>query len=67
MQRGCGSIGQVVQAAGGEQAVNSDLFASILLACFDGLALQHITGQNFAVEDAYGVLTRMINVFLEHS
>jgi AcrR family transcriptional regulator len=67
LQGGRESIGQVVQAAGGEQATNPYLFASILLACFDGLALQHLADPDFAVEDAYGVLARMINAFLEHS
>jgi AcrR family transcriptional regulator len=60
------SIGQIVQAAGGGRAASPNLFAAILLACFDGLALQHLTDPDFDVEGAYGVLARMVSVFLEH-
>lgn len=61
------SIGQIVQAAGGERVARPNVFAAILLACFDGLALQHLTDPDFEVEDAYEVLARMVSVFLEHS
>ena len=65
LQGGRESIGRIVQTAGGEQMAHPDLFAAILLACFDGLALQHITDANFDVEGAYEVLARMINAFTE--
>ncbi len=60
------SIGQIVQTVGGEQAADPNLLAAILLACFDGLALQHLTDPDFDVKGAYGVLAHMVSVFLEH-
>jgi AcrR family transcriptional regulator len=59
-------IGHIVQAAGGERVADPHLLAAILLACFDGLALDHLTDPDFDVEGAYGVLARMVSVFLEH-
>ncbi|HEU5377634.1 MAG TPA: TetR/AcrR family transcriptional regulator [Ktedonobacteraceae bacterium] len=61
------SIGKIVQAAGGEQAADPHLLAAILLACFDGLALQYLTDPDFDVKGAYEVLSHMVSVFLEHS
>src|SRR5258708_2720494 len=66
LKRGRESIGQIVPTVRGEQAADPNLLAAILLACFDGLALQHLTDPDFDVKGAYGVLAHMVSVFLEH-
>ena len=66
LKEGRKSIGRTVRTAGGERAADPNLLAALLLACFDGLALQHLTDPDFDVEGAYGVLERMISVFLEY-
>jgi len=61
------SIGRTVRTAEGERVADPNLFAAVLLACFDGLALQHLADPDFDIEGAYEILRRIINVFLEYS
>lgn len=57
---GRAGIATLVSKALGEQASNPDAVAAVLLAAFDGLALQKIVDPAFDLEGAYRVLIRMI-------
>lgn len=52
-------ISEVVNKIAGDEAVDSSAIAAILLACFDGLALQKLADPNFDLEGAYNVLLQM--------
>ncbi len=58
-------IKHIVDAITDEQTCDADILASILLACIDGLALQHITEPDFNLERAYRLLSRMLKSLLE--
>lgn len=47
------------------QIEGSEALASILLACFDGLALQKIIDPTFDINKAYEILERIVEVYLK--
>lgn len=65
LTNGRAGISHVVHTAVGERSFEAHTLASILLACFDGLALQHLAEPDFAIESAYRLLSRMLNALLE--
>jgi AcrR family transcriptional regulator len=62
---GRSGISHVVHTAVGERSFDASTLASILLACFDGLALQRLAEPDFDIESAYRLLSRVLNSFLE--
>ena len=58
-------IGNVVRKAAGDKATDPSALAGVLLACFDGLALQKLVDPDFDIHAAYEVLTRMVTSLLE--
>jgi AcrR family transcriptional regulator len=49
----------------GQEIPNHDALAAVMLACFDGLALQKLADSDFDLESAYRVLDRMIGSVVE--
>src|SRR5215467_5463749 len=64
---GRSGISHVVHSAVGERSFDTGALASILLACFDGLALQRLAEPDFDIESAYRLLSRMLNCLVESS
>jgi len=62
---GRSGISNVVRAAAVTRSLDADTLAAILLACFDGLALQRLTEPDFDIESAYRLISRMVNTLLE--
>lgn len=60
-------IANVARLAGADKKADPDALAGILLACFDGLALQRIADPEFDLDGAYALLNRMIESFLQAS
>lgn len=58
-------IRHIVDAVADEQTFDANTLASVLLACIDGLALQHIAEPDFNIERAYQLLSRMVKSLLE--
>lgn len=52
-------IGQVVQRVVGDRSVDHGVVAAVLLACFDGLALQKLADPEFDLDGAYRILYQM--------
>lgn len=46
---------------------NASALAGILLACFDGLALQKIVDDEFDIEESYRLLIELIELYLSNS
>ena len=46
---------------------NASALASILLACFDGLALQKIVDDKFDIDDSYRLLIELLELYLSKS
>jgi hypothetical protein len=44
----------------GETPVSAEALAAVLLACFDGLALQQLLDPAVDLEGAYALLTQMV-------
>ncbi len=60
LDEGRRSIGATAAHVLGKTAVDSDVLASILLACFDGLALQKLMDPDIDLDAAYRALVRML-------
>ena len=65
LESGRSGISHIVDAVAGERSFDADTLASILLACIDGLALQHLAEPDFNIERAYSLLSRMVKSLLE--
>ena len=57
-------IGQVAQSVTQGHDIDVEALTAILLATFDGLALQHLVDPNFDIERAYRTLSKMIDALL---
>ena len=64
---GRSGISHVVHSAVGERSFDTSALASLLLACFDGLALQRLAEPDFDIESAYRLLSRMLNCLVSTS
>jgi AcrR family transcriptional regulator len=62
LERGRTGIASFLSELGDPRAARP--LASVLLACFDGLALQHLIEPDFDVDAAFDVLTRMAQAVL---
>jgi hypothetical protein len=62
LERGRTGIGSFLSELGDPRAARP--LASVLLACFDGLALQHLIEPDFDLDEAFDVLTRMAQAVL---
>lgn len=60
LQSGRQGIAQVVQKAVEAPTFDSKDVAAVLLACFDGLALQKLADPQFDLDGAYQILARML-------
>jgi len=49
----------------GQEIPNQDALAAVMLACFDGLALQKLADPEFDLDNAYKVLDQMIGSVVE--
>lgn len=65
LESGRSGISHIVDAVASERSFDADTLASILLACIDGLALQHLAEPDFDIESAYRLLSRMVKSLLE--
>lgn len=54
-------IAAVARQADGAHTADPDALAAVLLACFDGLALQRLVDPHFDLAGAYAVLVRMVD------
>ncbi|WP_035462292.1 TetR/AcrR family transcriptional regulator [Alicyclobacillus macrosporangiidus] len=57
--RGKEGIEEAIQAIAGQSVPNAAAISAILLACFDGLALQSLIDPEFDLDGAYRVLSQM--------
>ncbi|UOF90046.1 TetR/AcrR family transcriptional regulator [Fodinisporobacter ferrooxydans] len=59
LMRGKEGVEQAIEAVAGQSLPNAANMSAILLACFDGLALQSLIDPKFNLEGAYRVLREM--------
>lgn len=64
LQNGREGISQVIQRVSPEDPAKANLAASIMLACFDGLALQKMADPTFDLDGAYRLLRQMVTSLL---
>lgn len=57
---GRSGIAEAVKAFGADRDADAASVAAVLLACFDGLALQRLVQPDFDLEGAYAVLRRIV-------
>ncbi|UHA71882.1 TetR/AcrR family transcriptional regulator [Paenibacillus sp. 481] len=68
LQNGRDSLSTPLQRLVGEsRSQHADALASILLACFDGLALQKIVDDKLDFDKSYAVLTELVELYLNQS
>ncbi|MCM3718838.1 TetR/AcrR family transcriptional regulator [Fictibacillus phosphorivorans] len=63
LKNGRQSLSKPLQMMGGQE---TNEMASILLACFDGLALQKIMDADFDMDSSYQLLETIITKYLDH-
>lgn len=59
LAKGRQCISEAIDTIAENSVVDSDAMAAVLLACFDGLALQKLADPTFDIEGAYNVLIEM--------
>ncbi|MBD2776493.1 TetR/AcrR family transcriptional regulator [Iningainema tapete] len=59
LAKGRQCISEAIDTIAENSAVDSDAMAAVLLACFDGLAVQKLADPTFDIEGAYNVLIEM--------
>lgn len=65
LQKGRGGIAKTVETVAGQSLPTAQSMSAILLACFDGLALQALVDPDFDLAGAYTVLRQMGFGYLE--
>ena len=57
-----GGIAASVRQATGDTGIDADALAAVLLACFDGLALQKLADPDFDLDAAYSALLDLLEL-----
>ena len=65
LARGRRGVGEVLGRLAGREIADREALSAVMLACFDGLALQKLVDPDFDLDGAYGVLDRMIGSVME--
>ena len=60
LAKGRRGIGEVLSMLSGKEVADEEALSAVMLACFDGLALQKLVDPDFDLDGAYKVLDRMI-------
>ena len=58
-------VGEVLGRLAGKEIADREALSAVMLACFDGLALQKLADPDFDLDGAYRVLDRMIGSVVE--
>lgn len=58
-------VGEVLGRLSGKEIPDQEALSAVMLACFDGLALQKLADPDFDIDAAYRVLDRMIGSVME--
>ncbi|MDQ5828759.1 MAG: TetR/AcrR family transcriptional regulator [Actinomycetota bacterium] len=65
LAKGRRGVGQVLGRLAGKEIADREALSAVMLACFDGLALQKLADPDFDLDGAYRVLDRMIGSVVE--
>ena len=65
LAKGRRGVGQVLGRLAGKEIADREALSAVMLACFDGLALQKLADPDFDLDGAYRVLDRMIGSMVE--
>ena len=67
LTRGRRGVVEVLGRLAGKEVADQEALSAVMLACFDGLALQKLGDPDFDLDGAYRVLDRMIGSVVEGS
>ena len=65
LAKGRRGVGEVLVRLAGKEIADQEALSAVMLACFDGLALQKLGDPDFDLDGAYRVLDRMIGSVME--
>jgi len=65
LAKGRRGVGEVLGRLAGKEIADQEALSAVMLACFDGLALQKLADPDFDLDGAYRVLDRMIGSVVE--
>jgi AcrR family transcriptional regulator len=65
LAKGRRGVGEVLGRLAGKEIADQEALSAVMLACFDGLALQKLGDPDFDLDGAYRVLDRMIGSVVE--
>ena len=65
LAKGRRGVGEVLERLSGKEIADQEALSAVMLACFDGLALQKLVDPDFDLDGAYRVLGRMIGCVVE--
>jgi AcrR family transcriptional regulator len=65
LAKGRRGVREVLERLSGKEITDQEALSAVMLACFDGLALQKLADPNFDLDGAYRVLDRMIGSVVE--
>ena len=65
LAKGRRGVGQVLGRLAGKEIADREALSAVMLACFDGLALQKLADPDFDLDGGYRVLDRMIGSVVE--
>jgi AcrR family transcriptional regulator len=65
LAKGRRGIGEVLGRLSDREIADQEALSAVMLACFDGLALQKLVDPDFDIDGAYRVLDRMIGCVVE--
>jgi AcrR family transcriptional regulator len=65
LAKGRRGVGEVLVRLAGKEIADQEALSAVMLACFDGLALQKLGDPDFDLDGAYRVLDRMIGSVVE--
>jgi AcrR family transcriptional regulator len=65
LSKGRRGVGEVLVRLTGKEIADQEALSAVMLACFDGLALQKLSDPDFDLDGAYRVLDRMIGSVVE--
>ena len=65
LAKGRRGVGEVLGRLAGKEIADREALSAVMLACFDGLALQKLADPDFDLDGAYRVLDRMIGSVVE--
>ena len=65
LAQGRRGVGEVLGKLAGKQIADQEALSAVMLACFDGLALQRLVDPDFDLDGAYRVLDQMVGSVVE--